>query len=372
MTIGNNSRLAVEAIENRPSPGPGRLAAPFVTRPAEILQLTAFVNTLVEEPGMLAPRFFLASLLSEPCRPCVVVVSEGTKIRGLVYCKEREVLGMATGIVLADETLGAMVAAPATETESVMRCAVQALLKNKTALRWRVASERFPLLQSESASAHADASFVPVERHAHLKLPPTYNEFLASVSRYTRHNLCRYRRRSELAGNEFCIDLTFADFCAAAECLLPKSAHALSKLGLQRSLAMTAEMPSRLLIGLRRGSGEWMSLAGLWYTGDRALMALQMNDCSFARESVSLVLRSYLIEHLINRGIGELVFVDGVSTPLSLYVDQPEGFIAYIDSRSLPWLLVRHGCRLLAKLSPKTFANWQAWETSNGVVRAKQ
>ena len=314
---------------------------------------------------MLAPRFFLASLLSEPCRPCVVVVAEGKRVAGLVYCTERTVMGIPTGIVIADDTLGAMVAARPGEAEAVLRCALAALLKRRTALRWRVATERLPLLQHESAAARADVYFRPGEHHAHLPLPKTYDEFLAGVRRYTRHNLCRYRRRSELAGNEFCPIPALKDFSSAAERLHPQSAYAESRPGLQRSLAMIGQMPSHLLFGLRRAGGQWISLAGLWTAGDRAFMALQLNDRSLVRESVSLVLRACLIEHLIRHGFRELIFLDGVSEPLSYYTERRTEFVAYIDSRSLPWLLVRHGCIALAKLAPSTFANWQAWRPSN-------
>src|ERR1700722_11055437 len=69
------------------------LTASVVSTASEILDLTAFVNTLAPEPGMLAPRFFLASLLPRHCRPCVVVVSQGRRIAGLLYGQERLLAG---------------------------------------------------------------------------------------------------------------------------------------------------------------------------------------------------------------------------------------------------------------------------------------
>src|SRR6185437_14439273 len=112
-----------------------RPGATILSNPAEILELSEFVNGLAAEPGMLAPRFFLASLVSEAFRPCVVVVSKGTRVAGLVYCKERQIMGIPTGIVVADDTLGAMLAAHPEETDSVMQCALRVLLKRKSALR---------------------------------------------------------------------------------------------------------------------------------------------------------------------------------------------------------------------------------------------
>ena len=351
-----------ESVPQQRSVESRSLTANIVSTADEVLDLTAFVRSLVPEPGMLAPRFFLASLLPQHCRPCVVVVSQGHKVVGLLYGGERIVAGMPTGVVLVDATLGTMVVAHSGEIESVMHCAVEALLKHKAALRFRVNSDLLSFLLSESAKVKADIHFHREEHHAHLELPRTYDEFLAKVRRPTRHNLYRYRRRSEQAGNEFCPDQPFADFCATAKRLLPKAAYPLSKRKFQQSLAMIEAMPCRLLIGLQRSGGDWSCLAGGWYVGGCAFLAFQLNDRTCRRESVSLVLRSYLIEKLINRGIRKLVFWGGVSAPLSFYVAHREEFTAYIDSRSHLWRLVRVACVTLAKLGPVTFSNWLRWE----------
>jgi len=94
------------------------------------------------------------------------------------------------------------------------------------------------------------------------------------------------------------------------------------------------------------------------FTGDRAVLNMQLNDRTYGRESASLVLRSYLIEGLINRRIREVVFWAGTSPPLSYYITHREEFITYVDSRSHPWRLVRLTCVALAKLSPATFGKW--------------
>jgi hypothetical protein len=346
------------------------LYATIVSSAAENLNLTPFVSSLVPEPGMLAPRFFLASLLPRHCRPCVVVVSQGHRVVGLLYGQERIVAGIPIGIVLGDDTLGTMVAARPEDMESVLRCAVEALLKHKAALRFRVASDRLAFLRNESAKANADIHFYREQHHAHLELPRTYDEFLAKVRRPTRHNLCRYRRRSELVGNEFCPDQPFADFCAAAKRLYRKAAYPRPKRDFQRYLAMIEAMPSRLLIGLRRRGGDWISLAAGWHVGGCAFLALQLNDRTRRRESVSLVLRSYLIEQLIKRGIRELVFWGGTSEPLSFYTVPREEFTAYIDSRSHPWRLVRRACVGLAKVAPVPFGNCLRWKAPD--ANAKQ
>lgn len=336
--------------------------ASIVSTAAEVHDLTAFVSSLVPEPGMLAPRFFLASLLPRHRRPCVVVVSQGARVAGLLYAGERTVAGIPTGIVLGDATLGTMVVARPDEAESVLQCAVETLLRHKIALRFRVSADHLGLFQAETANANAEIHCYREEFHAHLELPRTYDAFLGKFRSHTRHNFYRYRRRSELAGNEFCPDLSFADFCAAANRLFPMEAHARHKSNFHQCLAMIEAMPSRILTGLRRSTGEWISLAGGWCADDRAVLNMQLNNRTYAKESVSLVLRSYLIEQLINRGIRELVFWAGTSAPLNYYIAHREEYMTYVDSRSHPWRLVRRACATLAKLAPITFSNWLRWE----------
>jgi hypothetical protein len=338
--------------------------ANIVATAEEILDLRRIAGALVSGPGMLDPRFFLATVSPQCCRPCVVVVSHGSRIAGILYARERMVAGIPTGIVLGDDTLGTMVAAHPQEMESVLHCAVAALLQHKAALRFRVAFDRLPSLHIESAKAGTEIRFYREQYHAHLELPRTYDQFLFHVRRSTRHNFCRYRRRSELAGNDFFQEQSFPAFCSAAKALFPKGSYLSPKWSFHQALAMIEASPSRFLVGLRRRGGDWISLAGGWYVGDSAFLALQLNDRTCARESISLVLRSYLIEHLIARGIRKLVFWSGTSAPLSFYTAPREEFTVYIDSRSRPWRLVRLACVTLAKLAPIRLGKWLKWETS--------
>jgi len=338
-----------------------RLAATIISSPAEILELTPFVHSLVKEPGMLGPRFFLASVLPQYWKPRVVVVSRGPRTVGLLYCKERVVAGIATGIVFGDDTLGAMIAARPGEADSVLHCAVETLLKHVVALRFRVGSDRLALM--ESALTDACIYSRRAEHHAHLELSGNYDEFLTNLGPCTRHNLRRYRRRSEAAGNEFSPDLELSGFCTAARGLFPNGSFATSNRELERALDMISAMPmpSRLLVGLRRANGEWISLAGGWYDGERAILNMQLNDRRMGRDSLSLVLRSYLIEMLVKRGFREIIFWAGTSAPLNSYIAQREEFVAYVDAQSHSWRLVRMACAILAKLAPFSLGDWLMW-----------
>ena len=334
-------------------------AAPFtanlVTSTSEIAQYEEFVRSLAAEPGMLSPAFFLASVSPAGWRPLLVVVWEEQRIAGLLYCKERVVAGIGIRMAFGNDELGAMVVARPEDAESVMACGVSALLKHMVALRFVVSSAYLPVLKS--VQADTDFSFYRCKDHAHLDLPRTFEKFLARLGPKTRRNFRYYRRKSEQAGNEFVSTLAPEEFFMAAQDLLPKAAYAKrsSKHTQTRHRAMIEAMPSPMLVGIRRASGQWIGLAGGWHVGQRAFLIMQLNDRTYERESLSIVLRSYLIEMLIDRGYRELVFLGGSSPPLTYYANYPEGFMAYLDARSLPWRVGRGAWGLVRKFAPVTF-----------------
>ena len=340
-----------------------RWTATIVSSRSEIADLEPFVRSLSPEPGMLAPQFFLASLCENRWKPHVVVVSRNRRVSGLFYCKEVILGGVGTGIVYFDDALGAMVAASEEEAASVIHAAVELLLKRMVGLRFLVPAGRLaPFWSVQSA---ADLDFRRADPHDHLQLPRTYTEFLARLGPRTRRNFRYYRRRSELSGNEFVSDLAFADFCSAARRLFPKAAYALNRDNFERCLAMIETMPSQVLVGLRRKGGEWISLAGGWHLGDRTILVAQLNDRACGRDSISSVLRSSLIESLIDRGTRELIFWAKSSSPLGGYCTSPEIFAVYIDSRSLPWRLFRHACVMVGKFAPRNAGKWLDWVVLN-------
>jgi hypothetical protein len=329
--------------------------ASIVSSPVEIVGLDLFVKSLGLEPGPLAPNFFLAGVSAQGWRPCVVVVSEGRRIIGLLYCKERVMAGVGLGMVFGDDALGAMVAAPPEKMEAVLNFGLQALVKLKVALRLQFSQDRFP----DVGSIHQNINFriLHGKPNAHLKLLFSFDDFLARLGPKTRRNVRYYRRRNIVMGNtcEFVTD--FAEFSARARRLFPASAHARSRREMESSLTMIGAMPSRFMIRLRAVNGEWIGLAGGWFVGRRAYMKMQLNDLAHRQLSISLVLRSYLIEDLIARGFRELVFVGGSSAPLSLYCNHPEVAIMNIDSRSGLWHLIRKTWATARRFVPTTFDN---------------
>jgi hypothetical protein len=335
------------------------LSTAIVSRADNNPHLAAFVRSIHTEPGMLAPDFFLASVSPPGWKPVIVVVSRGPQIVGLVYCKERVVAGIGIRVVFGNDSLGAMVAAHPDDIEFVLHGATEALLKYAIALRVLVRSDRLPFFRN--LNANAEVRFDKRRHHAHLAFPNTYQEFLADRGPHTRRNFRYYRRRSESAGNQFVPAINFSDFSAACKDLLSTSAHRKSKRSLKTHLAMIGVMPSRITMGLKDLHGKWIGLAGGWFAGDRAYLVIQLNDRTRARESISLVLRSYMIEALIRQRCPELVFWKGCSAPITNFANYVDVFMTHFDVRSFPWSLVRRTWAAIRKLAPVNFSKFLVW-----------
>src|SRR5262249_7240219 len=145
------------------------------------------------------------------------------------------------------------------------------------------------------------------KQHAHLALAETYDQFLRTLGSATRHNFRYYRRRFEASGHRFVEHLSLDELRGAVLGLFPKSKlTATTQKSLNGQLERLATASSLLAAGLKHKSGDWLSVAGGWYMPGRAVLCFQCNnEKDFARDSLSVVLRAYLIELLIRRGLKE-------------------------------------------------------------------
>jgi hypothetical protein len=106
------------------------------------------------------------------------------------------------------------------------------------------------------------------------------------------------------------------------------------------------EVPGVFFCGLRNPEGKWISILAGWVKGANLFILLQMNDGTYVKESVSTVLRSYLIESGIDAGIRRVKFIGGCEGILKKYcrlrishlVIQKESYLSRLSGRILCWL----------------------------------
>jgi hypothetical protein len=320
------------------------------------------------------PKFFLASV-SKGWKARVVAVRRAGELVGIVYAKERIIAGIPTGIVYADGSLADITVADPLDRQNVFRIAVDTLLRFPTirgvrvrilrsgcevaAIRELIASR--PLDTHYSRIKHGSPSIW--KHHAHLLLPDKYEEqFLMGLGGATRHNFRYYRRRFEASGHSFIDHLSMEELRSGALALGPKSTFTGRPLEVEQALNVVAAARQPLVIGLKHHNGEWLSVIGGWYRPRGAVLLVQFNNNrDFGPDSLSIVLRAYLIEMLIRQGLEELVIWGGTGPPLSRYVRYVPTICVSLDVRRYSWRMARFFVSTAGPWLPRRFASVAQW-----------
>jgi hypothetical protein len=323
---------------------------------------------LLDRHTTLHPEFFLASVSEKHWKPLAVAVTFRNRVVGIVYAKERLFCGCRMGIVYSDTTLGLNIVSEPVHREHVLNVAVGLLLTSGMvrALRLVVPRDRFNLQAVSRFASSMDMETVSFEvlNHRRLELPSRYNDFLNDLGARTRRNFRYYRRRFEATGGQYISGVPLDTFRSATRHLSGKSTIRAEVDGIERALKMLSAVGDPVLVGLQAADGEWLSVAGGWCDGGRATLLFQMNnDREHQRDSVSQVLRSYLIEELIARRIDDLIFWAGTSAPLGRYAQAIPALTLYLDSRNPAWRLLRKIVSSIASRLPRPWREFGHWIT---------
>jgi len=199
--------------------------------------------------------------------------------------------------------------------------------------------------------------------HAHLPLADTYDQFLAGLGSTTRRNFRHYRRRFEASGHGFEEHLSIDELRSAAHDLRPKSKLAQRQQEkFERDLNMIAAASQPLAVGLKHHNGEWLAVIGGWYRPDGAVMCFQCNnERDFGPDSLSVVLRAYLVELLIRRKLEELLIWHGTRQPFSRYASYVPMIGVRLDRPSYSWRAVRRLVSMVGPRLPERLATNPRW-----------
>ena len=324
---------------------------------------------------MQDPEFFLASVPTG-WRPRVVAIYRGSEIAGIMYAMERVFHGIRSGIVGADGGLSSPLLGHASHRQVLFRVAVQSLLAHprigSVCLAVPQDSDDFAALKQLGDPRGFEVRYSGVQpndsnlwkNHAHLALPSTYEGFLKRLGYRTRYDFRYYRRRFEAAGHYLVERLSMDELRSAVSHLAPKSKlygkHHWDHPEPQVNLVATTDRP--LAMGLKHQNGEWLSVLGGWYRPRGAVLCFQCNrDQEFAEYSLSLVLRAYLVEHLIRQKLEELVLWWGTGPPLSRYVTYVPAIVMRFDESTLWWRVTRRVITTAGPRLPKRWAEAARW-----------
>lgn len=304
------------------------------------------MSSLSNTPGLSAEcmssaRFFIASVAERNWCPRICVVRQNGAPIGIVCAKERKVAGLPCGLLYADATLDQLVIAAPGQREKVLEIALSKFIQQRGVLGFRLSipdsGYEQRVIGKVLSSFKMDASCAPVSNHSILPLADDYNAFLENLGSHSRRNFRYYRRRFEALGHRFVEQVPLDEFADSARRFQQKSVTG-SGAGLERGLSVLAAVEQPILAGLRTVEGELMAILGGWYGANRATVFMQLNnEFDYDKYSLCTVLRAYLIELLISRGIKELVFWGGVGAPLSSLAQVVPAKAVYLDKPTLFW-----------------------------------
>ena len=327
-----------------------RYSAQILSSPEAVMALSNRAQHLLQgRESTCDPLFFLASIETPVWIPRVVSVEEAGHIVGILYAKERKYKGVPLGIYFADGSLGSMMVADEDRRERILETAIRKLWKRPGRRSLRVLMPpdscedvAFRKSFASDAGQPVDMRYSAVENHCVLDLPQEYECFLNSLGKQSRRNFRYYRRKSEGAGWKYVERMSPIEFREVALRLLAKDVIGADRSGLTRALNMLSCTSRPIMIGLKGEDGEWVSILGGWYEYDRAVVFCQMNnEKDYPDSSLSIVLRGYLIESLIQSGVAKLLFWAGIGPPLLRHCHFLPTTGASFDSRRIHWRLVR-------------------------------
>lgn len=302
----------------------------------------------------LPPELFWATMGCGKWRPRVVCVKRGDLVIGLVYLKERMLAGIPTGLVHGDSSMRSMIDSGALDRELVFSTALKFLFSRRSVFGASIymPSEELQRHTFADIAEHANlrlAYSIPPPRHSRLLLPQNYESFLQSLGPHTRRNLRYYRRRFEAAGHVYVEDLSRDDFRSISRELRGKSRIPTASNLVQRSIDVLEWAKRPLIWGLCGADGRRLSLLAGWREDDKVTLFSQMNrDLDHPHDSLSMVLRGYVLESLIESGVHTLDFWWGAVGPLARHARPFPTVNVTLQSKALHWRML---WRLLATLN---------------------
>jgi hypothetical protein len=273
------------------------------------------------------PEYFIAANTVENKRCAAVLIRRNRQLEACVLFYEHTRLGVGLGLFRGGDYMGeSLVVAPEALRLHYVHLATQALLK-----RWRIhgvsLTVKAPVdscIQVMGPQTNARRLSTAEIKHT-LPLARTYEGLLARLGPRTRRSLAGKRQQLEKSANVQFVPALDPD--QALEVMLALEAKSIRQRATKfyharyRLLRVNSDFFS---MGLRMPNGPWLSILTGWRRNGVTYVDLQMNDMNYKRESISAVMRAYMLEHEIARKQEMVNFVSGCSMLLARYCEPVE------------------------------------------------
>jgi hypothetical protein len=230
---------------------------------------------------------------------------------GSVYMFERRIGRLTTGIL--DGV--AIIRSGEPASERVRPETLAEVLGNRSVATLQILGPERPAepgSPARSKRAGLQAPLDPFLVQEVMPLEASYDDLLRRLGKHTRRNIIQCRKwaadqaikfhSSAAAGS-----LDYAALCELTKQNMPEPKN-LAKL--LKTVEFAASRGQQFQVALRSREKPF-SVAGGFIEGDMALMVYQLNARTHRTLNPSLMLRGFLLEHLIERGVRYLAFVGG-------------------------------------------------------------
>jgi hypothetical protein len=267
-------------------------------------------------------QYFIAVNTQRNRRVAAVLIRRNQDLEACVLFIEHCRLGIGLGLWRGGDTVGdGLVAGPEEFRVQYVHLAAQTLLK-----RWRVYGVSFAV---RTSLAHCVEIMGPKSKYRmfsggsiqrKLPLEKTYQAMLAGMGPRTRRSLAGKRKQLEThAQVVFLPSIEPAQALEAMLSLQPRSQPNRITGFYHARYDLLLEIPDSFCMGMRLPDGTWLSILCGWRRNRVTYLDLQMNDVRFKKESLSAVMRAFMLEHEIALQQELIHFVGGTSLLLRRY-----------------------------------------------------
>jgi hypothetical protein len=267
------------------------------------------------------PQYFIAAN-TQSKRVAAVLIRHNHELEACALFFEHCKFGIGLGIMRGGGLIGEnFIAGPKALRLHYVQLAAQSLLRH-----WHIhgvsLSMRVPLDECLEVMGPRQRYRIFSERKVQYQLPlgNTYSAMLAGMGPRTRRSLAGKRRQLETRAQVSF--LPSLDPAQALEAMLSLRSRTLAKritAFYRARYRLLQEAPEFFSMGMRFPDGTWLSLLSGWRRNRVTYIDWQMNDTHFKRESLSAVMRAFMLEHEIERKQEFVQFIGGSSLLLKRY-----------------------------------------------------
>jgi hypothetical protein len=268
------------------------------------------------------PEYFITANTIRFRRVAAVLIRRDQELEACVFFMEHCILGVGLGLLDGGDAVGgSLVAGPEAFRVEYVHLAAQALLRfwRIHGVSLRISAPFDPCIDVMGPESRYRI-FVGRDTPHKLPLANTYPGMLAGMGPRTRRSLAAKRRQLEESAHVIFLPvLEPAQALEAMSSLRPRALpHRLAKFYRAR-YRLLRQRPDFFCMGMRLPDGTWLSILSGWRRDRVTHVDLQMNDSRFKKESLSAVMRAFMLEHEIASKQQLIDFVGGTSLLLRRY-----------------------------------------------------